>query len=135
MEETLVTSMSDPANGSLPLSSTLLGQEEIQQELVVTAIKVKKRSRRQQGKQTGLTGPGLSRKWTKRWSSLTDSSGSSRVSDSSVSDSTSGVQCGGGSAAEQILLVSLERPKQGCGEDDPDPESGELRCGQEADSQ
>lgn len=134
MEETLATSMSGPANGSPPLSSSLLAQEEIQQELVVTAIKVKKRSRRQQGKQTGLTGPGLSRKWTKQWSSLTDSSGSSRVSDSSVSDSTGG-QHGGGGAAEQTSLVSLDHPKLGCGEDDVDPESEELRCGQEADSQ
>lgn len=56
----LVTSMCEPTNGSPPVStpnedtsrhySTLLGQEELQQELVVKAIKVKKRSRRQQGK-------------------------------------------------------------------------------------
>lgn len=64
MEETLsslVASMGDPPNGSPPVEaspneetsrhySSLLGQEELQQELVVKAIKVKKRSRRQQGK-------------------------------------------------------------------------------------
>lgn len=63
MEETLsslVASMGDPPNGSPPVASpyeetsrhysSLLGQEELQQELVVKAIKVKKRSRRQQGK-------------------------------------------------------------------------------------
>lgn len=52
--------MGDPTNGSPPVASpyeetsshysSLLGQEELQQELVVKAIKVKKRSRRQQGK-------------------------------------------------------------------------------------
>lgn len=56
MGETLSSlgmSMCDPANGSPPDEetskhcSTLLGQEELQQELVVKAIKVKKRSRRQ----------------------------------------------------------------------------------------
>lgn len=65
MEETLsslVTSRCEPTNGSPPVTSpteetsrhysTLLGQEELQQELVVKAIKVKKRSRRQQGKLT-----------------------------------------------------------------------------------
>lgn len=61
MEETpssSVSSMCDPADVSGPYEETsghyssLLGQEEIQQELVVKAIKVKKRSRRQQGKQT-----------------------------------------------------------------------------------
>lgn len=65
MEETLsslVTSTCDPTNGSPPVTtpnketsrhySSLRGQEELQQELVVTAIKVKKRIRRQQGKRT-----------------------------------------------------------------------------------
>ncbi|CAF89620.1 unnamed protein product [Tetraodon nigroviridis] len=65
VEETLsslVTSTYDPTNGSPPVTtpnketsrhySSLRGQEELQQELVVTAIKVKKRIRRQQGKRT-----------------------------------------------------------------------------------
>lgn len=58
MEETLsssVSSMCDPTDVTEESSrhySSPLGQEEIQQELVVKAIKVKKRTRRQQGKQT-----------------------------------------------------------------------------------
>lgn len=60
MEETLsssVSSMCDPTDVTAPEEtsrhySSPLGQEEIQQELVVKAIKVKKRTRRQQGKQT-----------------------------------------------------------------------------------
>lgn len=55
MEETLsssVSSMCDPTDESSRHYSSPLGQEEIQQELVVKAIKVKKRTRRQQGKQT-----------------------------------------------------------------------------------
>lgn len=61
MEETLsssVSSMCDPTDVTAPYEETSrhysspLGQEEIQQELVVKAIKVKKRTRRQQGKQT-----------------------------------------------------------------------------------
>lgn len=77
VEETLsslVASMGDPTNGSPPEASpheetsrhysSLLGQEELQQELVVKAIKVKKRSRRQQGKLALRRSVGTNRFWS-----------------------------------------------------------------------
>lgn len=143
MEETLsslVASMRDPANGSSPGTtpnpSTLLGQEELQQELVVKAIKVKKRSRRQQGKLTLTDRSLLLIICSNRWSSLADSSQCSCLSDSSLSDSVSVAQhssCSEGASgtdvSEQALLVCMEVPNQGCGEHHQDPQSKEAKYG------
>lgn len=142
MEETLSSLVTTPYEESSRPYSTLLGQEDIQQELVVKAIKVKKRSRRQQGK---LTWRSLA-SWTELvlWpcpgSSLTDSGGCSRLSDSSFSDSVSMVQHGscsegasGTRLSDQALLVCMELQNQGLRESDQEPESEEAKYGGEAD--
>lgn len=132
--------MCDPANGSPPGTtpnySTLLGQEELQQELVVKAIKVKKRSRRQQGKLTLTERSVLLVVCSNRWSSLADSSQCSRLSDSSLSDSVSVAQHGscregasGTHLSEQALLVCMEGQNRGCGEHDQDPQPNEAKYG------
>lgn len=72
-------------------------------------------------------------------SSLADGSQSSRLSDSSFSDSTSGGQRGscsegesGASMSEQAFLVGLELPNQGCPEHDQNPQPNETKYGENA---
>lgn len=72
-------------------------------------------------------------------SSLADGSQSSRLSDSSFSDSTSGGQRGscsegesGASVSEQAFLVGLELPNQGCPEHDQNPQPDETKYGEKA---
>eukprot|EP00066_Takifugu_rubripes_P028769 XP_011618035.1 PREDICTED: tectonin beta-propeller repeat-containing protein 2 [Takifugu rubripes] len=128
MEETLsssVSSMCDPTDVTTPYEESSrhyrspLGQEEIQQELVVKAIKVKKRTKRQQ-----------------------DSSGGSRLSESSFSDSVSidqpgscGEEASGTHLSDQAVLVSMELQNQDCQENDQDLQSNGGEYSNDADSE
>lgn len=144
----------EEANGSPPVSTpneetsrhygTLLDQEELQQELVVTAIKVKKRSRRQQGRRTlgGLDRPergGTADQLLCSGSSLADGSPHGGLSDSSSSDSAAVAQqgsCSGAASAnplsEQALLVPVDLQDPFCPEHEEDPRSKEAKYGSAA---
>lgn len=80
--------------------------------------------------------------WTNGWSSLTDSSGGSRLSESSFSDSVSmdqpgscGEEASGAHLSDQAVLVSMELRNQDTQENDGDLQSNGGECGNDADSE
>lgn len=76
------------------------------------------------------------------WSSLTDSSGGSRLSESSFSDSVSidqpgscGEEPSGTHLSDQAVLVSMELQNQDCQENDQDLQSNGGEYSNDADSE